>query len=99
MSTSAQKTIERRIAGQNKWFRVAGLSSNTVPARHELIFRSLTDEESVGRAMFDELIAYSNEKSGDINVVLLGGRGAQAMYRLISAHAAEGEIDDAARSP
>ena len=28
--------------------------------------------------LLDELIQYSNEKSGEITIVLLGGRGAQA---------------------
>ncbi|HEY2867371.1 MAG TPA: hypothetical protein VGJ02_09790 [Pyrinomonadaceae bacterium] len=94
MSTSARKTIDRRIAGENKWFRVAGLSSDIVPARHGLMYRTMTDEDAVGRAMFDKLIAYSEEKSGDINIILLGGRGAQAMYRLMNARTAGGEIDD-----
>jgi 6-phosphogluconolactonase/glucosamine-6-phosphate isomerase/deaminase len=44
--------------------------------------------------MFDELLAYAREKSGDISIVLLGGRGGQAMYRLIRESAGTGEIDD-----
>ena len=41
------------------------------------MYRTMTDEDAVGRAMFDELIAYSEEKSGDINIILLGGGGAE----------------------
>ncbi len=54
----------------------------------------LETEDAVGRAMLDELIAYADEKPGDITMVLLGGRGAQAMYRLINALAETNEIDD-----
>ena len=35
------------------------------------------DEESVGKALLDELFEYAKEKSGDITIVLLGGQGAQ----------------------
>jgi len=53
----------------------------------------LENEDSVGRALFDELVEYSSEKSGDITIVLLGGRGAQALYRLINRLAETNEID------
>ena len=56
-------------------------------------FEVLETEEAVGRAMFDELVAYAQQKSGDIVIILLGGRGAQAMYRIISELAQTGEID------
>ncbi len=44
--------------------------------------------------MFDELLSYARQKQGDITVVLLGGRGAQAMYRIVSRLAETDEIDD-----
>lgn len=44
--------------------------------------------------MLDELIAYSKEKAGDIVILLLGGRGAQAMYKIISDLAQTAEIDE-----
>lgn len=44
--------------------------------------------------MFDEIVSLSNEISGDITLVLLGGRGAQALYRLIKPLTETGEIDD-----
>lgn len=94
MSTSAAKTVERRASGGNLWFRLAGSSTDIPPARRELAYKVLNDEEAVGRAMFDELVEYSKENSGDITIVLLGGRGAQAMYRLIDRLAASDEIDD-----
>ncbi|MEP6850519.1 MAG: hypothetical protein ABI999_16800 [Acidobacteriota bacterium] len=43
--------------------------------------------------MFDELVAYAAENQGDIVIVLLGGRGAQAMFRLVADLAGSDEID------
>ena len=44
--------------------------------------------------MFDELVAYAGEKNGDIVTVLLGGRGAQAMYKIINEKSQTAEIDE-----
>jgi 6-phosphogluconolactonase/Glucosamine-6-phosphate isomerase/deaminase len=53
----------------------------------------LESEEAVGRAMLDELLDYADKKSGHIVMILLGGRGAQAMYKLIRELADTDEID------
>src|SRR5215204_2633868 len=96
MSTQSipRKTINRRTAGSNIWLEYrdgdAGISSDSAAFNYDI----LPDEEAVGRAMFDELIGYSKEKSGDIVIILLGGRGAQAMYKIINRLAPTGEIDD-----
>ena len=60
----------------------------------KLSFEVFDSEQAVGQAMFDELISYANEKNGDIVIVLLGGRGAQAMYKIIREKSQTGEIDD-----
>jgi 6-phosphogluconolactonase/glucosamine-6-phosphate isomerase/deaminase len=44
--------------------------------------------------MFAELEKTAREKQGDLVILLLGGRGAQAMYRLIRRKAEDGEIDE-----
>jgi len=96
MSTQSipRKTINRRTAGSNIWLEYrdgdAGISSDSAAFNYDI----LPDEEAVGRAMFDELIGYSKEKSGDIVIILLGGRGAQAMYKIINRLAQTAEIDD-----
>jgi 6-phosphogluconolactonase/glucosamine-6-phosphate isomerase/deaminase len=90
----AGKTINRRIAGGNVWLEYAGSADSFAPAAQDFNYQVLPDEEAVGRAMFDELIGYSKEKTGDIVIILLGGRGAQAMYKIISKLAPTGEIDD-----
>lgn len=68
--------------------------ANSAVPHAEFEFKVLATEEEVGKAMLQELAAYASEKSGDINMILLGGRGAQAMYRLINRLAEGSEIDD-----
>ena len=43
----------------------------------------LASEAAVGQAMLDELYSTAASKSGDINIALLGGRGAQELHRLL----------------
>lgn len=89
-----RKSINRRIAGDNVWLEYADTDNPVSIGSAAFNYDVLANEEAVGRAMFDELIGYSNEKSGDIVIVLLGGRGAQAMYKIINALAQSGEIDE-----
>ena len=94
MQTSEQKTIEPRRIGDSTWLRLTAsgeLPLSPVPAYE---FQVLESEELVGQAMFDELVRYADEKEGDIVIVLLGGRGAQAMYRVVAERAKAGEIDE-----
>ena len=89
-----KKNIKQRIAGNNIWLEKSFGEVKFQPNSTDFEVTILPDEEAVGRAMFDELIAYSKEKSGDIVVLLLGGRGAQAMYKIISDLAQTAEIDE-----
>jgi 6-phosphogluconolactonase/glucosamine-6-phosphate isomerase/deaminase len=94
MQTSEKKTIRTRKTGENLWLQ--GPSSSALPVLPvgPFAYNVLDSEPRVGQAMFDELVQYAEQKSGDIVMVLLGGRGAQAMYRIIAEKAATGEIDD-----
>lgn len=94
MKTSVKKILERRIAGDNVWLRFSSHERQIIKAEQTFRYNVLETEEAVGRAMFNELVAYAGEKAGDINIILLGGRGAQAMYRLINLLAETGEIDE-----
>jgi 6-phosphogluconolactonase/glucosamine-6-phosphate isomerase/deaminase len=92
---SAKKIINRREAGNNVWLgyaRATDLKSfgNRKPVFE---FEVLESEEAVGQAMLDELVSYSKTKTGDIVIILLGGRGAQAMYKIINNRAQTGELD------
>lgn len=53
----------------------------------------LESELAVGRAMLNELYDTAASKAGDINIALLGGRGAQALHRLLGELAKSGEQD------
>lgn len=94
MQTSSKRSIERRASGDNIWL---SSSEDSSPAIHPTIGYPYTvceSEEVVGRAMLEDLVKYAAQKHGDITIVLLGGRGAQAMYRIISRLAETDEIDD-----
>lgn len=93
MMTSPKRIINRRAAGNNVWLEYAG-QRDLSPTTGRFPFEVLESESAVGRAMFDELVAYSKQKDGDIVILLLGGRGAQAMYAIIRDLAEGNEIDD-----
>jgi 6-phosphogluconolactonase/glucosamine-6-phosphate isomerase/deaminase len=87
MSSPALKKVSRRVNGNNLWL---GLDSGaplksaaermTVQPMHPEI---LETEEAVAQAQFDEIEKYAAATDGDIVLVLLGGRGAQGLYRLV----------------
>ena len=94
MQTSEQKIINIRSEGKNAWLESSAAPPlSTVPVG-AYAFKVLDSEQEVGQAMFDELVDYANQKSGDIVMILLGGRGGQAMYRIIADLAKTDAIDD-----
>lgn len=54
----------------------------------------LPNEQAVGQAMFEELQTIVNEKQGDVAMILLGGRGGQALHKLLGEKAKTNKIDD-----
>jgi len=54
----------------------------------------LGTEAEVGQAMLQELYKTAQAKEGDINIALLGGRGAQELHRLLGALAQTSEQDE-----
>lgn len=54
----------------------------------------LPTEEEVGKAMLNELLQTAEDKQGEINIALLGGRGGQELHRLLGL-LAKGEKYDA----
>jgi 6-phosphogluconolactonase/glucosamine-6-phosphate isomerase/deaminase len=53
----------------------------------------LESEDAVGQAMLRELEATAAAKRGDLVVVILGGRGAQALHRMLGQLAVAGDPD------
>lgn len=91
MHTSVQQTIKRRVENDRIWLERSG--RDFAPADKPFAYEVLDTEEAVGQAMFDELALYANSNPGDITVILLGGRGAQAMYRILNRLSMTDEID------
>jgi 6-phosphogluconolactonase/glucosamine-6-phosphate isomerase/deaminase len=94
VNTSYKKIAEVSGPQDNVWLTRSDVVIKHAIATRRLNYKVLASEQAVGQAMFDELIAYSEEKPGDLVIVLLGGRGAQAMYRIISDLAKTDAIDD-----
>jgi len=92
MQSSPRKTLDRRLDGNNIWLTVPTAPLPVMPAS-AFAYNVLETEDAVGRAMLDELLTYAAGKTDDITMILLGGRGAQAMYRLIRGLAEGSEID------
>jgi 6-phosphogluconolactonase/glucosamine-6-phosphate isomerase/deaminase len=77
--------------GSNVWLSREGAPAADLSPR-ALRFEVLPTEEAVGLAQWGEVERAAREKEGDLVIILLGGRGAQAMYR----HVAEIARTDAA---
>jgi 6-phosphogluconolactonase/glucosamine-6-phosphate isomerase/deaminase len=93
VKTAAEKIVDRRVAGHNIWLRFSA-SEQILPVGHLAVNPTVLEtEEAVGQAMFNELQVYATDHPGDITIVLLGGRGAQAMYRIINRLAETDKID------
>jgi 6-phosphogluconolactonase/glucosamine-6-phosphate isomerase/deaminase len=94
MQTSEQKIIETRRQGNNVWLQDTRVTAVPAPLTDSFFYNVLESEALIGQSMFDELRRYAEKTPGDIVVVLLGGRGAQAMYRIIADLADTHQIDD-----
>ncbi|MFL6285352.1 MAG: 6-phosphogluconolactonase [Pyrinomonadaceae bacterium] len=82
MSTPKQHNYRRRAAGENVWLgRTAGESAAAGAEARPIEYEVLPTEEAVGAAQWEEIRRAAAEKEGDLSIILLGGRGAQAMYK------------------
>lgn len=91
----ASSNFRRRAAGDNVWLSRADaqtrdlLSAPTRTINHEV----LESEEAVGRAMLGEIFDLARTRAGDLVIVILGGRGAQAMHRRLGELAKTDQAD------
>ena len=95
MSATTQQTIQHRLAAGNIWLSHDARDDNylaQLPAR-ELVYEVLPSEEAVGRAMLDEITNALSEKDGSLVIVIVGGRGGQALHRLLGAMARTSDYD------
>jgi 6-phosphogluconolactonase/glucosamine-6-phosphate isomerase/deaminase len=96
VSAPGRGMIVRRVVGHNVWLGRAEREGRDEAARyeaHDLKYEVLESEEAVGRAQLEEIERAAREKAGDLVIILLGGRGAQALYRLLAEKARGSEMD------
>ena len=95
MSATSKQNIRRRSIGGNVW-----LSHDTaetgflaqLPVK-ELVYEVLPYEEAVGRMMLDEITSAAQAKEGSLVIVLVGGRGGQALHKLLGEMAKTSDHD------
>lgn len=95
MSQAQTAQLTRRVAGDNVWLshsadERASLDAVASLEARELRPEVLASEQAVGEAMLAELYVVAQDKEGDIVILLLGGRGAQALHRLLGERARRG---------
>lgn len=95
MSKTKTEQLTRREAAGNVWLSESGDERPGLDALSRLEVRDIRPEvieteEAVGRAMLAELDQLARDKGGDITIILLGGRGAQALHRLLGERARKG---------
>jgi 6-phosphogluconolactonase/glucosamine-6-phosphate isomerase/deaminase len=83
----------RRVVGSNVWLRSPASRDNPQLEVQDLRYEVIESEEAVGRAQFEEIQRVAANKEGDLVIILLGGRGAQALYRLLGELAQTDSID------
>lgn len=93
MSTNVLEKLTRRVAGSNVWLRAPASPDNAQSEVQDLKYEVVESEAAVGRAQFDEIQRVAANKEGDLVIILLGGRGAQALYRLLGELAQTDAID------
>lgn len=95
MSATSKQTIRRRVVGGNIWLAHDAAESDylaKLPVR-DLVYGVLPSEEAVGRAMLEEISTVAEAKGGSLVMIIVGGRGGQALHRLLGAMAKTGEYD------
>ncbi len=97
MATPKKSSFERRVVGSNVWLGRGRASAADLEVR-PLAYEVLPNEAAVGLAQWEEIERAAREKEGDLVIILLGGRGAQAMYRRV-AEIARTEAADAPEWP
>ncbi|MDQ3821283.1 MAG: 6-phosphogluconolactonase [Acidobacteriota bacterium] len=96
MSAPVPQSIKRRVVDNNVWLSHEEPNGQELLARFSV--RKITPdvrktEELVGRAMLEEIEGAASAKRGELVIILLGGRGAQALHRQLGELARTGDAD------
>lgn len=95
MSATSKQPIRRRSVEGNIWLSHDLQVSDYLaqrPAR-DLVYEVMPSEEAVGRTMLAEIIDAEAAKRGPLVMILVGGRGGQALHRLLGAMAKTDDYD------
>ena len=95
MSAPVKQEIRRRTLNGNVWLSHDEAENDffaRLPVR-ALTYEVLPSEEAVGRAMLEEIKTVAAAKDGSIVMILVGGRGGQALHRLLGDMAKTNEHD------
>jgi len=96
MPAIGKQSVQRRVIGGNIWLSHDAAEPDylaTLPVK-ELAYEVMPSEEAVGRAMLDEINSAVAAKDGSLVMVLVGGRGGQALHRLLGTMAKINEHDE-----
>jgi len=96
VSATRQEKIGRRVSGANVWLSSATETEAEALSGLEprnLSYEVIESEEAVGREMLAEIETVARLKQGPLVVIILGGRGAQALHRQLGDLARTNEID------
>ena len=96
MSTASKQIIRRRSVAGNIWLshdrgEPAYLANLPV---HDLHYEVMPSEAAVGRAMLEEITNAAEAKSGSLVIIIVGGRGGQALHRILDEMAKTSDYDD-----
>jgi 6-phosphogluconolactonase/glucosamine-6-phosphate isomerase/deaminase len=96
MSAPSKKRVRRSSVEGNVWLSYDESESAylaTLPV-NDISYEVLPSEEAVGRAMFDEISTAAATKDGSLVMIIVGGRGGQALHRLLGAMAKTSDYDE-----
>ncbi len=95
MSATSKQALRRRLVRGNLWLSHEAGSGDyltRLPVT-EIAYEVLPSEEAVGRAMLAEIEQAAAAKEGSLVMILLGGRGAQALHKLLGSLAQTPDYD------
>lgn len=96
MSATSKQIIKRRSVGGNVWLSHDAAETGYLAQLpvHALPYEILPSEEAVGRAMFEEIADAAEAKDGSLVMIIVGGRGGQALHRLLGEMAKTSDYDE-----
>src|ERR1043165_2701040 len=85
MAAPRKQAIVRRSVAGNIWLSHDAADDGylaTLPVK-DLRYEIWSADQVVGRMMFEEIQSVADAKDGPIVIVIVGGRGGQALHRLL----------------